>query len=151
MKRCEGPDCTTEFEPKRSTARYCTPTCRQRAGRRRKAVDAEARALATEGDDAPAEPGLVRAVRKELEGAEALETVPGQLAILLARKIANPEESGITAMSKELRALLTEAKGTPGPAPAPDGAAEAGDDEVTEARRRREEIAAAAAAAEGQG
>lgn len=144
LKRCEGPDCEVEFEPKRSTARFHSPTCRQRAGRARKAAEAEAAAEKDAGGDA--EHGLVKAVRKELVEAEALDTVAGQLALQVARRIADPECSGVSGLSKELRALLAEAKGATPPDPAPEGGAEPveEEDEVTKARRQREEARQAA-------
>lgn len=147
---CQGPDCDVEFEPQRSTAKYHSATCRQRAGRARKAAAAER--AAEEKADTSAEHGLVKAVRKELEDAKALESVPGQLALQFARRMANPEESGLSAMSKELRLLLAEAKTGAAPPPAPSTATEDEDDEVKQARRRREEMTArAAAAAEAEG
>lgn len=143
---CAAPDCSVEFTPKRSTAKYHSPTCRQRARRASKAAEAE-KVVPVDPDTGNAEHGLVRAVRKELEEASADDTVAGQLALQLARRIANPEETGITAMSKELRSLLAEAKGST--STIDDGPAEPQpDDEVEKARRRREEIAAAAAQAE---
>lgn len=90
-----------------------------------------------------AEHGLVRAVRKELEEASADDTVAGQLALQLARRIANPEETGITAMSKELRSLLAEAKGAAVPTDSAEPEPEV-DDEVTRVRKAREAKAAAA-------
>lgn len=143
---CQGPDCDVEFEPVRSTAKYHAATCRQRAARARKAAAAE-HDVPADPETGDAEHGLVRAVRKELELAEAIDTVAGQLALQLARRIANPEEPGLSTLSKELRSLLAEAKGTVAGPPAPADPAEPEDDEVTKARRRREEIEAAAAAA----
>lgn len=145
-KRCEAPDCAVVFEPERATAKYHSATCRQRAARARKA--AATNAADESKSDTPAEHGLVKAVRKELEDAKALESVPGQLALQFARRMANPDESGLSAMSKELRLLLAEAKGgvasaTAGTPPTSD---EDQDDEVKQARRRREEMEARAAA-----
>lgn len=147
-RECAAPDCSERFTPKRSTAKYHSATCRQRASRGRKAAKAE-QVVPVDPDTGDAEHGLVRAVRKELEEASADDTVAGQLALQLARRIANPEETGITAMSKELRSLLAEAKGAAAPSIGDDAPAETQpDDEVEKARRRREEIAAAAAQAE---
>lgn len=144
MQRCEGPGCAVEFEPKRSTARYHSTTCRSRAARDRKAAEAQAKAVAAEA--AGAEHTLVRAVRLELEEAEALDTVPGQLALQMARRIADPECSGISTLSKELRSLLVEAKTQPDePHPTPDETETAEEeDEVTRARRQREQARQAA-------
>lgn len=142
---CAAPDCSVVFTPPRSDAKFHTKTCRQRAGRARKATEAQAAEETKTGTDA--EHGLVIAVRTELEKADVLNTVAGQLALQFARRIVDPSESGLTNMSKELRALMAEAKGAA--APAPDGPTPASadeDDEVTRARRRKEEIEAAAAA-----
>jgi hypothetical protein len=117
VKRCEGPDCEVEFEPKRSTAKYHSATCRQRAARDRKAA---AESVAADAEAGKAEHTLVRAVRKELEDAEALDTVAGQLALQIARRIANPECTGVSTLSKELRALLSGAtRRRPAPSRAP--------------------------------
>jgi len=134
----------TRFQPKRATAKYCSATCRQRAARQRKAAEAEAESEKTAGSSK--EHGLVKAVRKELVQAKALDTVAGQLALAAARRIANPEESGFAAMSKELRSLLAEAKDAPVPIgdPPPDRSpAPEPDDQVAEARRARDRKRAA--------
>ena len=142
---CAAPDCSVEFTPKRSTAKYHSATCRQRASRDRKAAKAE-QVVPVDPDTVDAEHGLVRAVRMELEAAAALDTVAGQLALQLARRIANPEEGGLSALSKELRSLLAEAKGAAAlPAGAAVEAEPEEDDEVTRVRKAREAKAAAAA------
>lgn len=144
-RECAAPDCSETFTPKRSTAKYHSATCRQRAARANKAAAAE-KVVAVDPDTGNAEHGLVRAVRMELEAAGASDTVAGQLALQLARRIANPEEAGLSALSKELRSLLAEAKGAaavpadPAAAPEPEE-----DDEVALARKAREAKAAAAA------
>lgn len=151
LLECQGPDCATKFEGRAGT-KFCSATCRSRARRAREAAAANAEDESKSGS--PAEHGLVKAVRLELEKAKAIDTVPGQLALQFARRMANPEESGLSAMSKELRLLLAEAKAeTAAGAGADDGSGappepEPEDDEVKKARRKREEIAAAAAAAE---
>lgn len=140
--------CGTEFEAKTKRARYCSTTCRSRAARDRKAKAAEVEAEKDAGSEK--EHSLVKAVRRDLARAEAVDTVAGQLALQVARRIANPEESSISALSKELRSLLAEAKSAT-PAAQPEAAAgPVEEDDVTRARRRREEIAAQAAAAEAQ-
>lgn len=141
MQRCAGPECVNDFEPKRSTARFCSTTCRSRAARARKAA-----AESTEADTekGKAEHALVRAVRKELKGADALDTVAGQLALQVARRIADPDASGVSVLSKELRALLAEATGAKQPTPQDEPPAAPGEDEVEKARRKREEARQAA-------
>ncbi|GAA5154747.1 hypothetical protein GCM10023340_38800 [Nocardioides marinquilinus] len=145
---CE--DCGRAFEAKRSTARFCSTTCRSRAARARKAA-----AESTDADQAAGkvEHELVKAVRAELVKAGADQSFSGQLALQLARKIANPDETGVTALSKELRTVMAAALAhVAPPAPGPDGGAGgdgAEDDEVTSARRAREaKLAAAGQAAD---
>lgn len=138
---CAAPDCAVEFVPKRSTARYHSATCRQRAGRNRKAAAHQAGEEAKTGTDA--EHGLVRSVRLALEKAEAIDEVAGQLALQLARRAANPDEPSLTALSKEIRALVAEAIGsTPaGSSPTPEPVE---DDDVAKARKARDRKRAAA-------
>lgn len=143
-RECAAPDCSETFTPKRSTAKYHSATCRQRASRANKAAAAE-QVVAVDPDTGNAEHGLVRAVRTELEAAGAVGTVAGQLALQLARRIANPEEAGLSALSKELRSLLAEAKGAAAVPADPAAEAEPEDDEVALARKAREAKAAAAA------
>lgn len=144
MKRCEGPDCGVEFEPKRSTARFCSATCRQRAGRARKAAEVAAQPAPPEPQSGAAEHTLVSTVRKELEDADALATVPGQLALQIARRIAAPDCAGVSTLSKELRALLAEAKGDQPAGPDEPAEPVVEEDELDKARRQRAEARQAA-------
>lgn len=136
--------CGRAFEAKRSTAKYCSATCRQRARRDRKAAEESVEA---DADAGRVEHQLVRSVRQDLEAADAVDTFNGQLALQLARRLANPDESGISALSKELRTVMAAALAAlagKSPEPEPDGddtAADEGDDvpdEVTAARRKRD-------------
>ena len=81
----------------------------------------------------------MRTTRSELEKANALHSFAGQLAMQLARRLATPDESGISALSKELRTVMAAAVDGSNPPPAEDSGAEPVDDEVEAARRRREE------------
>jgi hypothetical protein len=135
---CAAPDCSVRFSPERSTAKYHSATCRQRAGRARKAAEREAAEAAKSGTDA--EHGLVKAVRIALEAAGKLSTVNGQLALELARRAVNPE-SNLVSMSKELDARLTAALGVKAAAVAEP---EPADDDVTKARKARDRKRAAA-------
>lgn len=137
---CGYVDCSVRFVPKRSTAKYCSATCRQRARRAAAAANAEQRVPVDPGTG-DAEHGLVRAVRQDLERADAIGTVAGQLALQLARRAANPEESGLSLLSKEIRALIAEAKGVQAE---PDAPPAEPDDEVTKARKARAEAREAA-------
>lgn len=145
-RRCEAPDCEIDFTPKRSTARFCSTTCRQRANRAAKAAEHHATEESKTGTDA--EHGLVKAVRGELAKANALDTVDGQVALQLARRAANPAEPGLVNLVKEIRAVVADAIGsapkpTGGASADSDGPAEA-EDEVDAARRKREEARKAA-------
>ncbi|WP_134740007.1 hypothetical protein [Nocardioides sp. 503] len=141
--KCGG--CDQTFEAKTSRAQYCSTTCRSRAARQRKAA---AESVEADAEKGLAEHQLVRATRLELEKAGVVDTVEGQLTLQLARKLANPDESGISTLSKEFRAVRAEAlEGSPEPAPTGDTppAVDREDDEVTRARRAREQKLSAAA------
>lgn len=144
MKTCEAPDCENEFEPRRSTARFCSATCRQRAGRARKAAAAEA-----EADSGLAEHGLVKAIRRELVEAKKLDTFKGQLALQLARRMANPEESSPATLAKALENAMAAALGDvapPEPAPTSGPPEPADPDDDLRARRDAKRQAARQAA-----
>lgn len=143
MKRCEAPDCVVEFEPARSTAKYCSATCRQRANRARKAADESVEADAEKGK---AEHALVRAVRLELEQAGKDQTFNGQLALQLARRLTDVGEKGPTALSKELREVMAVALAGQAPEPEESLPDPEPEDEVTRAREARERKAREAAA-----
>jgi len=145
-RECAAAECSARFTPVRSTATYCSVTCRKRAARARKAADAAAKADAVEaaGD---AEHDLIRAIRGELARAGRLDTFKGQLALQLARRMVNPEESSPASLAKELQNVMTAALAS-SPSSEPDTAPAAEDDEVTKARMAREAKAAAAAASE---
>lgn len=98
-RNCDA--CGIEFEAKRSTAKYCGGTCRQR-GNRRPSGDV---------DQTPAESGLVASIRLELEQAGRLETSLGQQAVTLAERLGSPRDTGsaVASLSKELRAVMAEA------------------------------------------
>ena len=54
---------------------------------------------------------LADVVRRDLESADRLATVPGQLAVALAERLVSPgtTASSVATLSKELRALMAEA------------------------------------------
>lgn len=147
---CTG--CGSAFEAKSARAKWCTTTCRQRAARARKAVErsteVEAVGAAEAADRAgKAEHELVAAVRRELTVAAAITTVAGQQALQLARRMCDPDESSIVALSKELDRMIAKALAGAMP-PVPVGGQSAGptDDELTHARETRERKAREAAA-----
>ena len=143
--------CSTEFQARRSTAVYCSATCRQRASRQRRAeLEAEAQAAPsadteTERTEDPTERPLVRAARRELEKVGVVDTVDGQLALELARRLGSPDQTGLSTLSKEFRSVLAAALGG---STEPDGAAAEPvaepDDEVTRARIARAQAREAA-------
>ena len=140
---CAAPDCSETFVPKRSTAKYHSPTCRQRASRANKAAAAE-KVVTVDPDTGDAEHGLVRAVRNELTEAKALDTVDGQVAMQLARKLTDPDHVS-PGLAKELRATIAAAKGASAEPKSDSTPAAEEDDEVALARKAREAKAAAAA------
>lgn len=115
--------CSVEFEAKRSTAKYCGPTCRQRA---RRAPESSS------GDvEMQIRSDLVAVTERELTSVNKLDTVAGQQAMALARRLAFPigeTGSAVAALSRELSRLLASLQ---------TGKAEL--DEVEEARRKRDE------------
>ena len=86
--------------------------------------------------------GLVAAVTRDLEKAEQLDTFDGQLALQLARKMADHDATGIASLSKELRTAMQLAlsRDHSGDDPDPDDDADAVD-EV--AKKRDDKLAAA--------
>lgn len=136
---CAG--CHERFEAKTKRAKWCTPACKMRAKRRGDVAPAEESKA-----PAPVDDGLVSAVRAQLAAADRLDTVPGQLAVQLARKLVDVDATGVSGLSKELRAVLAEALEGYEPPAAGDQPAEAADvdDEVTRARRAREQARQAA-------
>lgn len=118
--------CGRPFQARRSTARYCSSTCRARRaqGRSPRPVDTPA---PTAG--AP----LVVQVRRALEAAGRLDTYLGQQALTLAERLAGQNgDSGaaVAALSRELRSVMREVL---------EGTAQATDlvDELEERRRRK--------------
>lgn len=123
--------CGRDFEARRSTARYCGATCRQRSRRSPGARPASVSELS----DAQ---GLYEEARRELEEAQALGSVLGQLTLQLARRVAaaGPAESGFATLVKEFRA--TRAEVLRGSEPVKDPV-----DQVRERRERKARQAAA--------
>lgn len=118
--------CTREFPVVRSTAKYCSPTCRSRARRAQGSGAAEAVA------------GLVDQTVGELLRLGKLDSVMGQHALILARRMESPFETlaAVAAGGKELSRLMAVA--------AAKGAAE---DPVDDVKRKRDEKAARARSA----
>jgi hypothetical protein len=87
---------------------YCDGVCRRRAFEARKANPG---AVATLPPPDAANSTLADVVRRDLEQAGRLETVPGQLAVALAMRLVSSgtTASSLATLSKELRALMAEA------------------------------------------
>jgi hypothetical protein len=127
-----------EFEARRSTAKYCSDKCRQRARRGTKAAAAVAR---TSTDEQAG--GLVEAVRKQLAEAGRLNTVDGQAALVLAKQATATGATGVSALIKEMRQVLSAAM-VGVEAPSPPGSV-VPEDQLTKARKAREQKARQAA------
>jgi hypothetical protein len=107
--------CGRSYAAKRSTSKFCSDTCRQRAARAPGAPEAS-------------ESGLVAVITRDLKAAGRLETAAGQQALILAGRLGWPMDSGSSqaALSRALTEVL---------AVALDGAAAA--DPLDELRARR--------------
>jgi hypothetical protein len=91
------------YEAKRPNSRYCGDTCRKRAQRAPK--------VAKPAESVVISDGLAVAATRELEAAGRLDTALGQTAVVLARRIESPMETGasVASMTKQLRETLAEA------------------------------------------
>lgn len=159
-RKCAAAGCRNPITSTRANARYCSEACRKAESRRRassKPAPAEpakpAKPAKVPQQSTPPVPGnevgLVNAVRTELTEAGALATVPGQLALVLAAKLVQIEAAQVVAMSKELRAVIAEAKASSASAgdEPPDPADDDGDlpPELAKARKARDAKARQAA------
>lgn len=106
---CNAPHCDKPVPqtPGKRARLYCNANCRNKAHAARKANPAAVSTLPVP----PADTTLADVVRRDLEAAERLATLPGQLALALATRIASPgtTASSVATLSKELRALMAEA------------------------------------------
>ena len=119
---CES--CKKPYQATRPNSKFCGDTCRKRAQRSPK--KSPGKPVATPVVSA----GVAAAAARELEAADRLDTVLGQAALVLARRIESPMETGasIASMTKQLRETLADAL---------KGAAQAADP-LDEIRARRE-------------
>lgn len=100
--------CGREYVAKRSSSRFCSDRCRKRAQRAPGGSLTPAVALPVTGPPV----ALVAAVRRELESADRLDTVLGQQALDLARRVEDSSGetgAGLASLSKELRTVMTAA------------------------------------------
>lgn len=122
--------CGEPFDAKRSTAKYCSPRCRQQA--RRVAKD-EPTTAAPPADPSTGEavPRIVKLTTDEVKRLGKADSVLGEQAIELAWRIVSRKDTGsaIAAVSRELdRIMLRLAAG-----------AATQEDQLASARRRRDE------------
>lgn len=108
MRACES--CGASLEGRRSDARTCSLTCKERLKKRKQrgtVVEFAPRPVA--GD---AEPPVVLALIRDLEAAGRLDTAEGEHALFLCRRMAAAERdtgSGVASLSKEYRTARAEA------------------------------------------
>jgi len=106
---CNAPGCVKVVAqtPGKRAKLYCDVNCRNRAAYARKhGVEP----VPLPGPERPAS-SLADVVRRQLEQAGRLETIPGQLALELAQRLVSSgtTASSLAQLSKELRALVAEA------------------------------------------
>ncbi len=107
----ECASCGLQYVARRATSRFCGGTCQKRAERARAAG---MRLPAANLDDLGAAPSLlVEAVSRELDEVGRLSSVGGQMAVLLAQRIASRRETGsaTAALAKQLHLTMTWALG----------------------------------------
>jgi hypothetical protein len=106
---CNAPGCGKQLPPSTGKRKrlYCDSKCRSKAYVARRANPAAVAAL----PDQPADTSLADVVRRDLEAAGRLETLPGQIALALALRLtaAGTTASSVATLSKELRVLMAEA------------------------------------------
>lgn len=106
---CSAPACDKTLPPATGSRPrlYCDASCRRKAHEARKANPASVATLPVP----PADTTLADVVKRDLEAGERLDTLPGQLALALAVRIASPgtTASSVATLSKELRVLMAEA------------------------------------------
>ena len=104
QRKCAS--CGRSYQAARPNSKFCGDTCRKRAQRSPKSATVK---------PVKAPPvlavGLGAVTARELEDAGRLDTVLGQAALVLARRIESPMETGasIASMTKQLRETLADA------------------------------------------
>jgi hypothetical protein len=100
----ECAQCGHSYEAVRPSSKYCGDTCGKRARRSPKQIAVKPRPMV-------ASAGLEAVAARELEAAGRLDTVLGQAALVLARRLESPMETGasIASMTKQLRETLVDA------------------------------------------
>ena len=99
--------CGASYESIRATSRFCTPKCRKR-GSRSPTKSAPSHSVP---EIVPDGLGLLATVVRELEAANVLDTVLGQLAVEIVGRVLNRAETGsaVAALTKQLRDTMTAA------------------------------------------
>jgi hypothetical protein len=102
--------CSTRFNARRD-AKFCSARCRNRGHRLGGASVAEVVPLSGPDPAAPDVKPLVATVEKKLRAAERLETPAGQMALVLAERLAAGLDTGsaLATLSKQLSSLLEDA------------------------------------------
>ena len=108
MRKCDL--CGASYVAQRSTSRFCSPRCRSRNGGapRQRHFVLSVTSDATDGNEGAS---LLDAVRSELGAAGMTNSALGQLALLLAAKLSDPNDTaaGTAAVSRELSRVMTSA------------------------------------------
>jgi type II secretory pathway component PulF len=134
--------CGKAYEAQRHTSKYCSTNCRVQASKQRTQQGSNVVVLPggnTNGNrtdppetkpDRRKDTALVKATRKQLTEAGAAETVLGQQALELAKRLSSGTafDSAVASMSKEFREVMAQAL----------AAAETDDDVLVELRAWRE-------------
>jgi len=113
QRKCAS--CGRSYQATRPNSKFCGDTCRKRAQRSPKKspepVDLSLPELLAGLGSAKTSWPLTDAATRELEAADRLDTVLGQAALVLARRIESPMETGasIASMTKQLRETLADA------------------------------------------
>lgn len=131
--------CGDAFAAQRSTARYCSPRCKKQYARTTAApltavADPAGSSGSVGGDPAGTVEEATRifaATLAELEELGKVETVLGQQALEMARRMTQARDTGSSAaaVSRELDRLMLRVRGS----------AASGEDQLARARRRRDE------------
>ena len=103
--------CGDPYQASRTTAKYCSPSCRSYASQERRGLvvnsSEKPKTVEVEVDQSS---GLVAATQETLELAGRLDTVAGQQALRIAEAMTGRETgAGLAALSKALSSVMAEA------------------------------------------
>jgi len=106
QRECES--CGRSYTARRESSRFCSGTCGKRS-QRATAAGMPLRVSTAADHEAPSE--LVAVTARELDAVGRLESVAGQLALELARRIASRRETGAAtaSLAKQFHATMTAA------------------------------------------